>query len=306
VPLPGALVIAKGSQTNTTTDKNGTFKISAPPLSELSISYIGFNTQIIPAKDSLNVALKESARALSEVVVVGYGSIKKTETTGSVSTISAKTISDNDTGINKALQGRVAGVQVLAKSKSGSVSRTITGTVTDKNDHSPIPGVSIMLSGKTAGTVTNTDGTFKLIVPTTNETLVVAFIGYKTQTIKLKGQTNLKIEMEAAGNALAEVMVTNNATSADNVYEAPHPAGGWSAYNKYLKANATMPDGTTGKVKLIFMVDARGAISNIATTDGTNNDMTKKAISLVVNGKRWIGASDGKATRVRLKIKFHK
>ena len=83
----------------------------------LQISFIGFETQEInvAGKNNIKVALIEQSQTLQEVVVVGYGSVKKTDLTGSVSTLDAKTITERSTtNALEGIQGNVAGVQINA------------------------------------------------------------------------------------------------------------------------------------------------------------------------------------------------
>lgn len=91
---------------------------------------------------------------------------------------------------------------VLAQTK------TITGVVTSGADDSPIPGVSIMLKGTTMGTITNIDGEYSVKVPEDARTLVVSFIGMKTQEIAIDNQSVLNVSLEADVFGIDEVIVT--------------------------------------------------------------------------------------------------
>lgn len=118
--LPGVNIQEKGTKNGTSTDFEGSFKINVTnPKATLVISYLGFQTQevSIAGKSKINVSLAEQSNSLNEVVVVGYGSVKKTDLTGSVSTISAATITERNT-INplEAIQGSTPGVQISSSS----------------------------------------------------------------------------------------------------------------------------------------------------------------------------------------------
>jgi len=91
---------------------------------------------------------------------------------------------------------------VLAQTK------TITGVVTAGADDSPIPGVSIMLKGTTMGTITNIDGEYTVKVPEDAQTLVVSFIGMKTQEVAIDGQSVINVVMDADVFGIDEVVVT--------------------------------------------------------------------------------------------------
>ncbi|UWY27522.1 TonB-dependent receptor [Flavobacterium sp. TR2] len=118
--LPGVNINEKGTKNGTSTDFEGSFKINVSnSKAVLIISYLGFQTQevSVAGKTKINVSLAEQSNALTEVVVVGYGSVKKTDLTGSVSTISAATITErNTTSPLEAIQGSTPGVQISSAS----------------------------------------------------------------------------------------------------------------------------------------------------------------------------------------------
>ncbi|EJG00215.1 SusC/RagA family TonB-linked outer membrane protein [Flavobacterium sp. F52] len=118
--LPGVNINEKGTKNGTSTDFEGSFKINVSNSKAiLIISYLGFQTQevSVAGKSKINVTLAEQSNSLNEVVVVGYGSVKKTDLTGSVSTISAATITErNTTSPLEAIQGSTPGVQISSAS----------------------------------------------------------------------------------------------------------------------------------------------------------------------------------------------
>lgn len=119
-PIIGANVTLKGDATvGSITDIDGNFDLSVPSNATLQVSYIGYNTQDIPVgnKSFLNITLKEDTETLDEVVVVGYGSQKKVNLTGAVSTIDAKML-DNRTSSDpfNMLTGQVPGVTIVQNS----------------------------------------------------------------------------------------------------------------------------------------------------------------------------------------------
>ncbi|MGX7690198.1 SusC/RagA family TonB-linked outer membrane protein [Flectobacillus roseus] len=119
--IPGVSVMIKGTNKGTTTDANGSYKINSSSAKDvLSFSAIGYTTSevAVGSKNTINVVLNVENQALSEVVVVGYGTQKKSQLTGAISQVSAKQISEMPiTNLGQALQGRTAGVDV---SQSGS------------------------------------------------------------------------------------------------------------------------------------------------------------------------------------------
>lgn len=113
LPLIGVNVGVKGTTEGAITDLDGKFNLNVSPQSVLSISYIGYKTAEIPARENLRVVLEEDSQALDEVVVIGYGSIKKSDLTGSVANVSSeKILEKNSTNPLGALQGKVAGFTI--------------------------------------------------------------------------------------------------------------------------------------------------------------------------------------------------
>lgn len=128
LPLPGANVIIKGTNSGTQSDFDGNFSISASVGQTLTFSYVGFDTQEakVGAASQINVTLNQGA-VLSEIVLTGYGGNKaKRATTGSVVELSAKEIQDVPvTNVAQALQGKVAGLQSISGSGQPGSSTTV-------------------------------------------------------------------------------------------------------------------------------------------------------------------------------------
>lgn len=114
-PVIGANVIEKGTTNGTITDPDGKFSLTVDEKAILQVSYIGFNTVEIPvnSKTSVTIKLEEDSEALDEVVVVGYGVMKKKDLTGAVSQISSSSMKDLKVSHpTEAIAGKLAGVQV--------------------------------------------------------------------------------------------------------------------------------------------------------------------------------------------------
>jgi len=123
-PIPGTTVIVKGTTTGTTTDLDGNYNISVPENSTLVFSFIGFVAKevIVGNNSIINITLNTDLSDLEEVIVVGYGTQKKSQLTGAISSVSAKEIQELPiSNARQALQGRAAGVDVtIAGSKPGA------------------------------------------------------------------------------------------------------------------------------------------------------------------------------------------
>ena len=165
-PLIGANVIVKGSSTGSTVDVNGKYSINAPAsATTLIFSYVGFIKQEVTIGNQkvINVQLKEDFSTLDEVVVIAYGTVKKSDITGSVSSLREK---DFNKGVNNSIDqlitGRAAGVQVSQTSSEpgGGVSIRIRGanSITAGNeplyviDGFPIDNSNLIQGGGAAAT----------------------------------------------------------------------------------------------------------------------------------------------------------
>lgn len=110
-PIIGASIVEEGNKTNgTITDFNGNFSLSVMSGAEITVSYIGFKSQTLKAKNTLEILLEEDSEMLQEVVVTGYTTQRKADLTGSISVVSMDEIAkQNENNPMKALQGRVPG-----------------------------------------------------------------------------------------------------------------------------------------------------------------------------------------------------
>ena len=126
-PLPGATVVIKGTTTGTTTLINGEFSLKAKPGDFLQISFIGFIPQEAVAGSSpLNIVLLQDVRDIEGVVVIGYGSVRKSDITGSVGTVKVKPLqSIPANSIDGLLQGRSAGLYVTNNSQDPGAGSTV-------------------------------------------------------------------------------------------------------------------------------------------------------------------------------------
>ena len=132
----GASVMVKGSKTGTVTDFDGKFHVECTPGETLVISYVGYETQEVKASANMQVALREAANDLNEVVVTGYTTQRKADLTGAISVVSVDEIAkQNENNPIKALQGRVPGMNISADgSPSGTATVRIRGIGTLNNN----------------------------------------------------------------------------------------------------------------------------------------------------------------------------
>ena len=265
-----------------------------------------------------NAATRDTTR-LREVTVLGYSAQRKKDITGSVTTISPGYLSNvqPDSASSK-LAGRVAGVSIADNKKlnfslKGHQKTVINGRVIGKDDGLPIAGASVKIAGTNKGAVTDINGKFSLDIDSgKTDKLVIGFIGYVSREVLASKKDSLKaIALEPAGSSLSEVVVIGYGAKKRDTEDNPlvidsRPANGWSDFRKYIKQNAISPDGRKGVVKLSFMVDHRGNISDISVTKSLSAATDQKAIDLLNNGPSWLGSTSGNPEKVTIRIRFSK
>ena len=141
-PMIGVNVLVKGTTNGTITDFDGKFAISDVKNSDvLTITYVGYVQQSIPVgnQTTFNIILKEDTETLDEVVVIGYGTVKKRDLTGSVASVSNETLTANPVSdVSQALQGKLAGVSVVSQDGRPGAEVSIRvrggGSITQSND----------------------------------------------------------------------------------------------------------------------------------------------------------------------------
>ena len=122
----GATIMEKGSSNGTITDFDGNFTIKVNEGTTLVISYIGYDSQELPAKNGMKVTLKDNAKELAEVVVTGYTTQRKADLTGAVAVMDMKgPISESDPNMLNSMQGKLAGVDIVTDAAPGGGSSTI-------------------------------------------------------------------------------------------------------------------------------------------------------------------------------------
>ncbi len=125
-PLIGCSVQMKGSKVATVTDLDGKFTMQAPADAILQFKYIGFNAKEVKASGKMTVTLSEDSHVLNEVVAVGYGTMKRSDITGSVVSVTAEDMQQTSAAtMDQMLQGRAAGLQLMGNSGAAGASTSI-------------------------------------------------------------------------------------------------------------------------------------------------------------------------------------
>ncbi|WP_255417296.1 TonB-dependent receptor [Proteiniphilum sp. X52] len=127
-PIIGANIVEEGTTNGTVTDISGSFSLQVADNAVLHISYIGYLPQNVSTagKTAMDIILQEDTKTLEEVVVVGYGTARKGDLTGAISSIKGETLTNRSTQqISTAMQGQIAGVQVTRDSGAPGASATV-------------------------------------------------------------------------------------------------------------------------------------------------------------------------------------
>ena len=150
-PLEGVSIVVKGTSIGTTTDANGEFSLNVPDANSiLVISYIGYQGQeiVVGTQNYIPISLKADNSQLNDVVVVGYGTVKKSDLTGSVGVVNVGNVEKVATyDVARSLQGQVAGVSVQGSGEPGSFVNIKIRGISSLNDNNPlfvIDGVPIV------------------------------------------------------------------------------------------------------------------------------------------------------------------
>jgi len=154
-PLIGVNVTIKGASSGAITDLDGRFRVQASVGATLIVSYVGYETQeiVIRNTSSLNITLKEDAKTLDEVVVIGYGTSRRKDITGSVSSVKAKDLNViSSSSVSQMLQGKVSGMNMVQRTAQpgAGISVNIRGAASPSGNNSPlyvIDGVPILNNG---------------------------------------------------------------------------------------------------------------------------------------------------------------
>ncbi|MBN2744760.1 MAG: TonB-dependent receptor [Marinilabiliaceae bacterium] len=161
-PLPGVSIVVKGTTSGTITTGMGTYELNAPSSTSILVySFIGFEAKEITVgnQTTINVVLNEENLGLDEVVVVGYGQMKRTDVTGSMVSVSSDAIKKSvPTSVDQVLQGRAAGVQVQQNSGTpgGSSSIRIRGINSLNASNEPIFVIDgVVIDGSTSSSSEN-------------------------------------------------------------------------------------------------------------------------------------------------------
>ena len=153
-PLIGCTVQLKGSQVATVADLDGNFRMQVPAKGVLTFSFIGYKTQELKAAPNMKVTMKEDSHVLNEVVAVGYGTMKRSDITGSVVSVKSEDMQQTSAStMDQMLQGRAAGMQITSNggAAGGSSSVQIRGINSLNSTNEPVYVIDGAIVASSAG-----------------------------------------------------------------------------------------------------------------------------------------------------------
>lgn len=239
LPVSSASVVLKGTTTGVITDAQGAFKIKVPSSSVLTISSINFATQdVIVSSSSLKITLQSVSNALNDVVVIGYGTVKRKELTGSITTVSSKDFQQGSiTTPEQLIAGKIAGVSITSNSGSpgaGSTIRIRGGASLNASNDPLIVIDGVELSGNN---IYGTSSTLSTINPNDIETFTIlkdasatAIYGSRASNGVILITTKKGIPGKPVFNFSTQVSVSK-IIKEDNVLSA-------SAFRNYVNSNS--------------------------------------------------------------------
>lgn len=247
-PVIGANVIEKGTANGTVTDLDGQFVLEVAAGATLSISYLGYEEQQIAVgkQTSLRVKLTETAQKLDEVVVVGYGSQKKVNLTGSVASVSDKELTQRPiTSVAAGIQGIVPGLTVTAsQGRPGSKDNTsirIRGTGT-LNNSDPY----ILIDGIESGSMNQLDPNDIESISVLKDAASAAIYGSKAAN----GVILITTKRGATGRPVLSYNATFGWQTATGFINRMNSADAAAYYNKALEASGKAPRFTEEDIRL--------------------------------------------------------
>lgn len=323
LPVPGVNVLIKGSQNGVSTDLDGSYSINTAPGNVLTYSFIGFKKQEITVGSAatVNVVLQEEDNSLEEVVVVGYGTRKKKDLTGSIVSVSAEEIASRPV-VNavQAMQGKAAGVDVASNERPGTVGAiTIRGARSISASNAPlyvvdgIPLNSRLVTDSSTGkiSVDANSGGIDFLNPTDIETIDVLKDASATAIYGSRGANGVIIVTTKKGKNGKFTLNYDTSIVMETIHEnAPMMSAGeyieFRRWGRYYSNPSAFPKGDAPTIendKLIFLASADPAAwANIekgwagGTWDGSKvatTDWTKFVTRTGVTQQHTIGVSGG-------------
>lgn len=307
-PILGANVVVAGTTNGTISDRNGKFALVVQANAILKVSYIGYlstNVKVSPDKGQYTVVLREDMETLDEVVVVGYGTVKKSDVTGSVASVDTEELMKrNPITLEQGLQGMAAGVQVVRTSgdPEGGVTVRIRGTATINNSADPLYVVDGIMVGNSASFLNPNDVESIEVLKDASATAIYGSRGANgvimiTTKKGAKGRVNLTFNTHFGIQTLSKKMdVTNAAQFA-------------TAANKSAANDGTPPNPVWANPSALHSIDWQDEMSrnslrqtyNLSVSGGSEHTQSMMSVSYM-NNDGIVRASNYKRLTARANI----
>lgn len=282
-PLSNVSVVVKSTSQGTTTDNKGSFQLNAPENATLVVSLIGYEAKQVKATAVVNLVLNSVDRILADVVVIGYGTQRKKELTGSISTVSAK---DFQKGVittpEQLIAGKVAGVSVVSNDGapgSGSIIRIRGGASLNASNDPLIVIDGIPLSGNNIYGATNP---LSLVNPNDIETFTVLKDAAATAIYGSRASNGVIIITTKKGSGKKPVINFNTQVSVSNLVKKVDVQSA-DAFRKYIDSVGTGTYNGTDTYKSLMgsaSTDWQDEIYRSAITTDNNISVTGAAKNL--------------------------
>lgn len=314
-PMIGVTVKVKGGRAATVTDLDGNFSIQAGPNDQLELSYVGYQTATVSAGSAQHITMKPENTDLDEVVVIGFGTVKKRDLTGSVASIRSDAILQTPTSdVATAMQGRISGVDINGSTIRIRGNRSINGSndplvIIDgvqggsMSDLNPNDIESIdVLKDASSTAIYGSQGANGVIIITTKKAevgrLMVSYDGYVTAAFRgdkadyRSPQDFYNTRRLAAQNAGLWNSEADDEALFDNLESyAAFRANSWTDYEKLLQRNITWSTKHT-----------------LTLSGGTEKTSARFSLGYANDGSKWKkGSGNDKFTlRANIDHKMHK
>ncbi len=201
----------------------------------------------------------------------------------------------------------------------GSAVKIVKGQVTDAEDGTALPGVTVKNKATQEIAITDAEGNYQLPLNDLNAKLIFSFIGLQEVEVPVNNQDSINIKMEADFASLSEVVVVGYAEKGSGFipgdqagYEVADPQGGKKAFKKYLVENVRYPqlaldNKVQGKVTVQFTVQQSGVLSDFKVLKGIGFGCDEEVIRLIQDGPKWKPAKNNEVPqkgRVKVRLRF--
>jgi TonB-linked SusC/RagA family outer membrane protein len=273
LPLSGVNIVEKGTKNSTSSNFDGKFSFNVTNANAtLVLSYIGFEPQEVnlAGRNSISIKLKSDSETLKEVVVVGYGKVKKSDLTGSVGTIKGSDIAEkNTTNVIQGMQGAVAGVQI--QSSTGRLGDPFTVTIRGKNSMNPDSKPLYIVDG------TPTDG-IDFLNPQDISRIDVLKDASSTAIYGSRGSNGVIIVTTKSGATVKSNMTVSfdTYTGGKEVARLPEMMSGaqWWNYHQSAYLPTAKVDPVTGTITPATLSTAVAGTQNSLLLERVQNDET--------------------------------